>query len=158
MPTIQDSFGTTIQRGFPGQIANGEASNRFSRTIEDSEGIAFGAPAFEGAGDHGIVFTPSDDFVGWAIADHGLPIYPGGTADLYPEGATVPVCSQGVIFVTNGSGGAVAKGEQVYAVAVTGVVTNDANGGANFLIAGWRFDEAAADGAVVRITNLREVI
>jgi len=55
MATYQTAYTTAPAKGLPGQVANEEVSNRISRTVESAAGIAFGQPAFRGAGDHGVV-------------------------------------------------------------------------------------------------------
>lgn len=51
----QTAYNTAFAIGLPGQIANEEKCNKVSRTVETALGIVFGAPAFRGAGDHGVV-------------------------------------------------------------------------------------------------------
>lgn len=53
MPELQTSYSDTITPGYAGMVANGETSNRISRTCEDSGGIGFGKAVFRGAGDNG---------------------------------------------------------------------------------------------------------
>ncbi|WP_428029801.1 structural cement protein Gp24 [Ancylobacter sp.] len=55
MATYQTTYGVSPAKGLPGQIANEEKCNKVSRTVESAAGIAFGQPAFRGAGDHGVV-------------------------------------------------------------------------------------------------------
>lgn len=55
MATYQTTYGNAPAKGLPGQIANEEKCNKISRTVETAAGIAFGQPAFRGAGDHGVV-------------------------------------------------------------------------------------------------------
>lgn len=55
MATYQTTYTNAPAKGLPGQIANEEKCNKVSRTVESSAGIAFGQPAFRGAGDHGVV-------------------------------------------------------------------------------------------------------
>lgn len=55
MATYQTTYGNAPAKGLPGQIANEEKCNKISRTVESAAGIAFGQPAFRGAGDHGVV-------------------------------------------------------------------------------------------------------
>ena len=55
MATYQTTYGLSPAKGLPGQIANEEKCNKVSRTVESAAGIAFGQPAFRGAGDHGVV-------------------------------------------------------------------------------------------------------
>lgn len=55
MAVAQSTYSTTLPVGLAGQIANGETSNRISRTIESAAGVGFGQPVFRGSGDHGVV-------------------------------------------------------------------------------------------------------
>lgn len=55
MATYQTTYTNAPAKGLPGQIANEEKCNKVSRTVETAAGIAFGQPAFRGAGDHGVV-------------------------------------------------------------------------------------------------------
>jgi hypothetical protein len=55
----------------PGQIANEEKCNKVSRTVESAAGIAFGQPAFRGAGDHGVILGAA--FAATAVGAAGVP-------------------------------------------------------------------------------------
>lgn len=55
MAVYQSTYSEAPAKGLPGQIANAEESNRISRTVETAAGIAFGQPAYRGAGDHGVI-------------------------------------------------------------------------------------------------------
>lgn len=55
MAVAQSTYPLTHPIGLVGQIINGETSNRISRTVETAAGLAFGAPAFRGSDDHGVV-------------------------------------------------------------------------------------------------------
>src|SRR3569832_455173 len=55
MAELQTSYTDTVAAGFPGMVANGETSNRITRTIESAAGIGFGKAAYRGSGDHGCV-------------------------------------------------------------------------------------------------------
>lgn len=155
MAVTQDTYNAAPAKGFPGQIANGETSNRISRTCEDAAGIAFGAPVWRGAGDHGCTGTPGTaaQFLGFAIADHGVQPLPGGVAaDIYPRYSSVGILTLGAIFVN-----------------VKGVVTDDAPitvgagagladligataADATHIATGWESDETVTDG-VCRIVR-----
>lgn len=52
---MQSTYLNGFVKGVPGQIANEEKYNAVSRTVETAAGIAFGAPAYRGSGDHGVV-------------------------------------------------------------------------------------------------------
>jgi hypothetical protein len=55
MATSQTTYDEAPAIGLPGQVANEELANVISRTVESAAGIAFGQPAFQGAGDHGVI-------------------------------------------------------------------------------------------------------
>jgi len=148
---VQNSTLTDYVAGFPGMVANGEESNRLSRTVEDAAGIAFGKAAFRGATDRGCTATPAaGKFMGITIADAGVvPTLDQTTADIYQQYATAGLLNEGVIFVT--AGAAVAAGDQAY-VTSAGAITNVSS--SNTLIPA-KFDEAAASGAIVRLRVTR---
>ena len=143
--TIQSTYLQGPARGFPGMIANGEDSNRISRTVEDAAGIAFGLAVFQGATDHGVTATPSANFMGVTIADSGVIALPGGALDTYQQYTTAGILNEGPIIVTTSV--AVTPRQPVY-VTPAGVFTNVVT--ANTLLPA-TFDETAAAGAPVRI-------
>ena len=144
--TVQSTYLSGPIRGFPGMIANGETSNRISRTVEDAAGIAFGIACFQGATDHGVTATPSATaFMGIALADSGIVALPGAVVDTYKQYDSAGLLNEGVIFVTPSVN--VAKRDPVY-VTGAGVYTNVSTG--NTLIPA-TFDETATAGSPVRI-------
>lgn len=149
MPTnpVQSTYTSNIPVGYPGMVANGETSNRPSRTVEDAAGIAFGKAAFRGAGDHGITGTPAaGKFMGIVIADLGQQPVPGGVAaDIMPQYSSAALLRFGEIWVT--AGAAVADGDQVY-VTPGGAFTNVPT--SNIAIPA-EFDDTVASGAMVRL-------
>lgn len=102
MAELQTAYTETIAKGYPGMVANGETSNRISRTIEDAAGIGFGVAAFRGTGDHGCTATvgTAATFLGFTIATSGLGLVAGGTADTYPQYESVGIMPRGAIYVT----------------------------------------------------------
>lgn len=151
MPTLQTNFGASIPIGYPGMIAHGELQNRLSRTCEDVAGIPFGAAVFGGAGDHGCTATPSPDFLGIAIVDHGNVRRSSSTgADRFDRYENVPIMQRGGVKVLTSV--AVTKRQPAY-VTPAGAYTNVAAG--NTALTGWVFDHAAAAGAIVVITRNR---
>lgn len=150
MPAVQTIYTDTIPVGFPGMVANGETSNRISRTVEDVAGIAFGKAAFRGTGDHGVTGTPTaGGFLGFVIADHGIQVLPGGVAaDIMPQFSTAALLTLGSIWVTAGS--ATTDGAQVY-ITPGGAIT--ATAGANIIAPGWFFDDTVANAAMVRVVR-----
>lgn len=150
MAIVQDTYGSAPAKGYPGMVANGETSNRISRTVEDADGIAFGKACFRGTGDHGVTATPAaNTLLGFAIADHGVQPLPGGVAaDIYPQYATAGIMNTGAIYVTAGED--VTDGAAVYVTAAGAIVDTV---GANFAATGWVFDETVASGGIVRIVR-----
>lgn len=150
--TIQSTYLTDYVRGFAGMVADGEPSNRISRTVEDAAGIAFGKAAWRGAGDHGVTLTPATGtFMGVTIADAG--VMPNGVtaADIYPQYSTAGLLNEGVIFVIPSVN--VADGDPVY-VTPAGLWTNVSNSSANFLVPG-KYDETIVSGSPVRLRVTR---
>jgi hypothetical protein len=120
--TVQSTYSSTPAVGFAGMVANGETSNRISRTIEDAAGMAFGKAGFRGTGDHGVTGTPSAaTFMGILIADVGQVPGTGETADTLAQYKTGAFLAEGVIFVS--ASVAVADGDQAY-VTSAGLITN----------------------------------
>lgn len=150
MAIVQDTFSSAPAKGYPGMVANGETSNRISRTCEDAAGIAFGKAVFRGSGDHGCTGTPAAGAgLGFAIADHGIPVVPGGpAADIYPQYANVGIMNAGAIYVTAGED--VTDGAAVYVTGAGAIVDTV---GANIAMDGWVFDETVASGGIVRIVR-----
>lgn len=158
MATVQDIYNSAPATGYPGMVANGETSNRFSRTVEDAAGIAFGAPVFRGAGDRGCTATVGTlaTFLGFVIADHGQPVLPGGVAaDIVPRYQSAGIMGLGAIYVTVGpnavnDGDAVTIGKGAGLADGIGATAADAT---HIATGGWVFDDTAAAGAIVRIVR-----
>lgn len=151
MAINQDTYLDSLAFAYPGMVANGETSNRPSRTIEDAAGIAFGKAVFRGAGDHGVTGTPAagvGKFLGITGAHETLGLLSGGTADVYPQYSTPFIMAMGVIWIT--AGAAVAAGDQVY-VTSAGAFTNVST--SNTILTGWFFDDTVASGSLARIAR-----
>ena len=149
MAIYQDTYLDTLAVGYPGMVANGETSNRITRTIKDAGGIAFGKPVYEGTDEHSCSATGNAAaFLGISIAHEALGLLAGGTADVFPQYASVPVMTLGVIWVL--AGAAVTKRDPAY-VTSAGAFTNVSSG--NIALAGWVFDTTAASGALVKLAK-----
>jgi hypothetical protein len=149
MPSIQDTFNDAPAKGYAGMVANGETSNRISRTCEDAAGIPFGAPVFRGADDHGctVVVGTLATFLGFAIADHGIQPLPGGVAaDIYPQYSSVGIMALGAMYVpvkgvvTDGAALTIGKGAGL--ADLIGATAADAT----HIASGWIADETVTDG------------
>lgn len=144
--TIQSTYLDDYAKGFPGMVANGETSNRISRTVEDAAGIAFGKAAFRGTGDHGVTATPTaSTFMGITIADAGVVQGIGDTVDTYAQHSTASLLNEGCIYVAVGSD--VTDGAAAY-VTSAGVFTATSSGNTAIPAV---FDETVANGGICRL-------
>lgn len=150
MAIVQDTYLAAPVPGYPGMIANGETANRLSRNVEDAAGIGFGKATFRGTDDAGVTATPAaGTFMGITIADHGLALMPGGTADVIPQGRTAGLLNEGEIWVLAGSN--TTDGAAVY-VTAGGAFT--ATSTSNTAIPA-TFDDTVSSGAPVRLRVVR---
>lgn len=147
--TIQSTYADDFAKGYPGMVANGETSNRISRTVETAAGAPFGAPLYRGAADHGCVTTVGTlaTFLGWAIADRGIvPAVITGAVDTYPQYSTAGILPKGAILVN--VTGAVTDGAPITvgtgAGAADGIGATAAD--ATHIATGWIADETVTNG------------
>lgn len=137
MAVLQSTYSATIPTMIPGQVLNGETSNRISRTVEDATAIPFGKFVFRGAGDHGCTLTPAaNKTLGVTIANAAATSTTlGSSADTgYSQYATAGIMTLGVMAVV--SSVAVTQGDKVY-VTSAGVITNVSTSNTD---TGWVFD------------------
>lgn len=155
MPEMQTSYTGTVAKGYAGMIANGETSNRISRTVEDAAGIAFGKPVYRGSGDHGCTGTVGTlaTFLGWSVATTALGLLPGNDADEYQQYDNATILTLGAIYV-------VCTGNVTDGAAVTVGTGGGASDGigatpadATHIATGWIFDETVTGGGLVRIVK-----
>lgn len=156
MAVNQDTYTDTMAGGYPGMVANGETSNRISRTCEDAGGIPFGAPVYRGSGDHGCTATvgTAATFLGFAIAHEALGLISGQTADEYQQYDNVAILTEGVIWVTatgaNADGAAVTIGTGGGAADAIGDTAADAT---HIGTGGWVFDDTTSATGLARIAK-----
>jgi len=150
MPAVQTTYDAVRPVGYAGMIANGETSNRISRTVEDATAIGFGKPVFRGTGDHGVTATPSAALMGITIANYAAPAVAatGVQADSYPQYSTAGILTQGVIWVQ--SSVAVADGDQAY-VTSAGAITNVST--SNTILTGWFFQDTLSAAGLTRLAK-----
>lgn len=151
MAVVQSTYAASIAPGYPGMVANGETSNRLSRTVEDAAGIAFGKAAFRGTGDNGVTATPAaGTFMGIVIADHGIQPLPGGVAaDIVPQYVSAALLNEGEIWVIAGSN--TTDGAAVYVTAGGAFTTSNTSTTAIPAT----FDDTVSSGAPVRLRVAR---
>lgn len=148
MAELQTTYSDTIAVGYPGMIANGETSNRISRTVETSGGIAFGKAVYRGSGDHGVTSTVGTlaTFMGWTVATSAQGYVAGQDADEYQQYDTATIITSGAVFIT--VTGSVADGAAI--TVGTGAGVADGYGttaaDATHIATGWIADQTVTNG------------
>lgn len=149
MAINQSTYNDVPNPGYAGMVANGETSNRISRTIQDAAGIGFGKAAFRSTGDHDCTATPAaGDFLGITIAHEVVGQLAGQTADTFPQYSNVPIMTLGVIWVQ--AAVAVNDKEQAYATS-GGAITNVST--SNTILTGWFFDTSTAAAGLAKLAK-----
>lgn len=156
MAVLQDIYTDTMAAGYAGMIANGETSNRISRTCEDSGGIPFGAPVYRGSGDHGCTGTigTAATFLGFSIAHEALGLLTGQTVDRYQQYDNVAILTGGVMWVN--VVGAVADGASVTIGKSAGLadgIGSTAADATHIAATGWVFDDTLAATGLARVAK-----
>ena len=148
MAELQTTYATTLANGYAGMIANGETSNRITRTNEDSAGIGFGLPVYRGSGDHGCTATVGTlaTFLGWTIATSAQGYTATADADEYAQYDSAAILTSGAIYVAvKGAvtdGAAITVGTGGGAADLVGATAADAT----HIATGWIADETVTDG------------
>ena len=148
MAELQTTYTDTVAKGYPGMVANGETSNRITRTCETAAGVAFGQPVYRGTGDHGCTATIGTlaTFLGWTIASAGQALIAGQDADEYQQYDNVPIMTLGAIYVNVkgavADGAAITVGTGGGAADLIGTIAADAT----HIATGWIADETITDG------------
>jgi hypothetical protein len=148
MAELQTTYTDTIAKAYAGMVANGETSNRISRTLESAAGVAFGQPVYRGTGDHGCTVTVGTlaTFYGWTIATAAQALIAGATADTFAQYDSVGIITSGAIYVA--VKGAVTDGASITvgtgggAADLIGATAADAT----HIATGWIADETVTDG------------
>jgi hypothetical protein len=144
MPPVQTLYPARPAAAYEGMAADQDPATVISRTVETTDGIAFGRAAFQGARDDGIAASGAI-FRGIVLADRNARPNAGGS-DLFAKGETAPVMVRGTVWVVTASAASV--GTPAY-VTPAGAITATASG--NTLIAGAVFDTSGAAGGLVRL-------
>lgn len=148
MPELQTTYTDDLVRGYAGMVANGETSNRITRSVEDAAGIGFGVPVYRGSGDHGCTATVGTlaTFLGFTIATSAQAPVAGQDADEYQQYDNAAIMTDGAIFVE--VTGSVADGAAITigtgGDAADGIGTTAAD--ATHIATGWIADETVTDG------------
>lgn len=156
MAVVQNTYSDYPAYGYPGMVANGETSNRISRTIEDAAGIGFGVAVYRGTGDHGCTATvgTAATFLGFTIATHGGATVAGGTADVLPQYESIGILTGGVMWVN--TVGAIADGSAVTIGKGAGLADGTGNTAADathIAATGWVTDDTLAASGLARVAK-----
>jgi hypothetical protein len=135
MAVVQSTYTDNLPVAYAGLVANGETSERISRTVVDAGGLGFGRAAFRNGdtGCTGSIVAGVGNFLGFTIAHEALGILPGQPINQYPQ-----------------FGEDITVGAQVYITAGGAIVDTV---GTNTIATGWFFDTAALNGGLVRIAK-----
>ena len=143
MPAVQSTYAERFTAYTLGQILNQELANIISRTVETAAGVGYGKVVCQGSGDNGVIVPAggATKFRGITVRDQARP---ATAPELYAQYDEAGVMTQGVVVVTVGVN--VVKGEQVYYVDASGVITNVSTG--NVAIPNAIFDATASSGGL----------
>lgn len=158
MAIVQNTFAETPARGYAGMIADGETANVISRTCEDAAGIAFGKPAFRGAGVHGCTGVPTSTATAAALGTNtGNGAMGAITVDEnlartgdYTLTVVEPAANAGAFTVTGPDGVQVGDGTVGVALSAGGLAFTLADGATDF-VAGDSFRISVTGGALLGI-------
>lgn len=155
MAELQTTYTDTVAKAYAGMVATGETSNRISRTVEDSAGIAFGKPVYRGTGDRGCTATVGTlaSFLGWTVATSDRGPIAGQDADEYQQYESATILTGGAIYVT-------VTGNVADGAAITVGTAGGAGDGigstaadATHIATGWIADETVTGGGLCRIVK-----
>jgi hypothetical protein len=155
MSIAQSTYGNAPAIGLPGQIANAEASNVISRSVESAAGIAFGQPAFRGTSDHRVVAggtfaaTASAAALGTNTGNGvmgAITVSAGAKQGDYVLTVVEPAANAGAFIVTDPDGIQIGDGNVAAAFSAGGLAFTLADGATDF-VAGDSFAITVAYGA-----------
>jgi hypothetical protein len=143
MAVLQSTYATSIPIGYAGMVAVGEKNdNIISRTLESSAGIAYGQPAYQGSGDHGVVIGGTFAATGTATAAAGntgngamgaVTVTAGAKQGRYAVEIVEPAANAGAFVVTDPDGQVSGHGNVASAYSANGVAFTLADGATDFL-------------------------
>lgn len=152
MPILQSTYTDDLALGFPGMVANGETSNRITRSVQDSGGIGFGRAVYRGTGDHDCTATVGTlaTFLGFTVATSALQHVEGQTVDRYQQRDNATILTSGAIFVT--VTGNVADGAAITVATANGALSSTPADASN-IATGWVADQTITGGGLIRIVK-----
>ena len=142
MPAVQTTYSESMALGVPGMLVNADTVARISRTIESAAGIAFGQPAFQGTGDHGVIAgaTQAGTAVSAAVAGNvgngtmgAVTISAGAKVGIYRLIIVEPGANVGTFVVEDPDGNVIGSGAVATAFSAGGLAFTLADGATDFL-------------------------
>lgn len=152
MPVLQNAYTENLAAGYPGMIANGETSNRITRTVESSAGVGFGRAVYRGTSDDGCTATVGTlaTFLGFTVATSAVAPVAGQDADEYQQFDNATILTSGAIYVT--VTGNVADGAAITVATANGALSSTAADASN-IATGWIADQTITGGGLIRIVK-----
>lgn len=121
---LQTTYGDTIRKGVPGQIADMRNSTLISKTVENAAGIDFGAPVSPGAADEGCILTTTGStlILGAAVRERSLI----AATNKFSQYDSARIMTTGLIWVLPGED--VADNDPVYVTVATALWKKTSSG------------------------------
>lgn len=158
MAELQTTYSDTIAVAYPGMIANGETSNRISRTCETAAGIGFGKAVYRGAGDHGCLLAQTLTASAAALGTNtgngtmgAITVTAGAMPGKYTLTIIEPGANVGTFVVTDPLGNQIGDGVVASAFSAGGLAFTLADGASDF-VAGDSFTITVAGNAFLGIS------
>lgn len=144
---VQTTYSERQSAAYAGMIANTEAANLVSYTVEDAAGIGFGVAVSPGTADNGATATGSGDTVVLGVTTIDRGVRPE-TPNVFAENESALVMTFGVVWVNTTA--AVAVGEPAFVNPANGGFY-DADGGSYIQIAGARWESSTAGAGLAKL-------
>lgn len=158
MAEVQTVYNDFPANGFAGMIANGETSNRISRTIETAGGIGFGKAVYRGANDHGCLAAQTLTATSAALGTNtgngtmgDVTVTAGAKIGRYTLTIVEPGSNVGTFVVVDPDGVQIGDGVVAAAFSAGGLAFTLADGATDF-VAGDSFAITVAGNAFLGIT------
>lgn len=164
MAIVQNTFSENSALGFAGMVANGETSNRITRTAEAAGGIDFGKAAFRGAGDHGCLATQTLVAASAALGTNtgngamgAITVSAGAFPGRYTLTIIEPAANAGNFTVTDPNGVQIGDGTVAAAFSAGGLAFTLTDGSTDF-VAGDSFAITVSGNDFLGITIANEAL
>ena len=158
MAELQTTYSDAIATAYPGLVANGETSNRISRTCETAAGIGFGKAVYRGSGDHGCLLTQTLTATAAALGTNtgngamgSITVSAGAMPGVYTLTIVEPGTNVGTFVVEDTLGNQVGDGVVASAFSAGGLAFTLADGSTDF-VAGDSFAITVAGNAFLGIS------